>query len=120
MQATIDTTNKHREKQMAYNIKHHITPKTIKKNIITSTFAIEIDNKILNKEEKDITSKEKTQPEKPLHTLNAKELDNLISSKTKTLEQAVKDLDFINAASLRDELQLLKEQRKKLKNKLQD
>ncbi len=120
MQATIDTTNKHREKQMAYNIKHHITPKTIKKNIITSTFAIEIDNKILNKEEKDITSKGKTQPEKPLHTLNAKELDNLISSKTKTLEQAVKDLDFINAASLRDELQLLKEQRKKLKNKLQD
>lgn len=120
MQATIDTTNKHREKQMAYNIKHHITPKTIKKDITTSAFAIEMDNKILNIEEKDYTSKEKTQAEKPLHTLNAKELDNLISSKTKTLEQAVKDLDFLNAAALRDELQTLKEQRKKLKAKLQD
>ncbi|MBO4740002.1 MAG: excinuclease ABC subunit UvrB [Bacteroidales bacterium] len=120
MQATIDTTNKHREKQMAYNIKHHITPKTIKKDITTSAFAIEMDNKILNIEEKDYTSKGKAQAEKPLHTLNAKELDNLISSKTKTLEQAVKDLDFLNAAALRDEIQMLKEQRKKLKAKLQD
>ncbi len=122
MQATIDTTNKRREKQMAYNIKHHIIPKTIKKNITSSAFSVDLDNKILNSgtQHQNQPPKIKDSKEKPLHLLNAKELDNLILSKTKTLEQAVKELDFLRAAALRDELNLLKEQKKKTKTKLQD
>ena len=106
MQATIDTTNKRREKQMAYNQLHHIVPKTIKKDIAGSMFnnegkTHEMPKNIPSKTEKPV---QKTED----YLLSPKELDNLIASKKKAMESAVKELDFMLAAQLRDEIEHLK------------
>lgn len=106
MQATIDTTNKRREKQMAYNQLHHIIPKTIQKDIAGSMFnnegkTHEMPKNIPSKTEKPV---QKTED----YLLSPKELDNLIASKKKAMESAVKELDFMLAAQLRDEIEHLK------------
>ena len=106
MQATIDTTNKRREKQMAYNQLHHIVPKTIQKDIAGSMFnnegkTHEMPKNIPSKTEKPV---QKTED----YLLSPKELDNLIASKKKAMESAVKELDFMLAAQLRDEIEHLK------------
>ncbi|MBR4453225.1 MAG: excinuclease ABC subunit UvrB [Bacteroidales bacterium] len=106
MQATIDTTNKRREKQMAYNQLHHIVPKTIQKDIVGSMFnnegkTHEMPKNIPSKTEKPV---QKTED----YLLSPKELDNLIASKKKAMESAVKELDFMLAAQLRDEIEHLK------------
>jgi excinuclease ABC subunit B len=43
-----------------------------------------------------------------LHLLSEKEIDKLLISKKKALESAVKELDFVEAARLRDEMERLK------------
>ncbi|MCR5555476.1 MAG: excinuclease ABC subunit UvrB [Bacteroidales bacterium] len=106
MQSTIDTTNKRREKQMAYNQLHHIVPKTIQKDIAGSMFnnegkTHEMPKNIPSKTEKPV---QKTED----YLLSPKELDNLIASKKKAMESAVKELDFMLAAQLRDEIEHLK------------
>ena len=106
MQATIDTTNKRREKQMAYNQLHHIVPKTIQKDIAGSMFnnegkTHEMPKNVPSKTEKPV---QKTED----YLLSPKELDNLIASKKKAMESAVKELDFMLAAQLRDEIEHLK------------
>ncbi len=106
MQATIDTTNKRREKQMAYNQLHHIVPKTIQKDIAGSMFNNEGKTHEMPKNTPSKTEKPVQKTEDYL--LSPKELDNLIASKKKAMESAVKELDFMLAAQLRDEIEHLK------------
>lgn len=106
MQATIDTTNKRREKQMAYNQLHHIVPKTIQKDIAGSMFNNEGKTHEMPKNNPSKTEKPVQKTEDYL--LSPKELDNLIASKKKAMESAVKELDFMLAAQLRDEIEHLK------------
>jgi len=107
MQSTIDETNRRREKQIAYNIKHNITPTTIKKNRSASIIGkLEFENSLSNLGKPAPKSAEL--PKETLHLLSAKERDNLLASKKKALEAAVKELDFLEAARLRDEMEVLK------------
>ncbi len=109
MQRTIDETNRRRAKQLAYNEKNNITPKSISK----STQAILGQSSVL-----DITKKEKQYPESENQTLaaesafiyqSADEIRKNIKKTKKYMEDAVKELDFIAAARLRDELALLEQ-----------
>lgn len=91
MQVAIDETTRRREKQIAYNTLHAITPTTIKKQIHDSiqTLAIDRDGKKSKKLKKD-------------------ELSQQIARIEKEMKEAAKQLDFETAAELRDVLIELK------------
>ena len=103
MQRTIDETSYRREKQIAYNTENNITPKALNKNLDNalsknsiSTFHYE---------------KEALKAEEPeLAYMTKPELEKKIREKRKAMEKAAKELDFMQAAQLRDEIKTLKEQ----------
>lgn len=106
MQATIDETKYRREKQIRHNEIHGITPQALNKKV----------SEILVGRSKDFPDQKYTQKEilqkvaQEKSTLSNKDLENLIAEKQKAMETAAKNLDFITAAKLRDELEVLKSQ----------
>jgi excinuclease ABC subunit B len=101
MEKAINETTRRRDKQLAYNKKHNITPKTIQKEIkdITQQMesahekAIKLDLDTELATIKDLKGKKKETA-----------LKKLISKKEREMNGAVKILDFESAAILRDEL----------------
>ena len=105
MQKTINETNRRREKQIAYNTLHNIVPTTIERTRSSTIVGrSEQENTLQHRSEKQSNEIAK----ESLHLLSEKEIDKLIISKKKALEAAVKELDFLLAAKLRDEIELLK------------
>jgi excinuclease ABC subunit B len=109
MQRTIDETGRRREKQIAYNIQHNITPTTIKKSIQQ----IMQQTSVLDIKGFDPKNPYAIQPEQGLVTLAAEEqvayktipqLEKAVNQTKKQMEKAARDLDFIEAARLRDEM----------------
>lgn len=95
--AAVKETDRRRAIQVAYNVKHGITPTSIKKKI------------------HDITEQFQTIHEKTLHELYLidqkafiKDPAKLIKQKEKQMLAAVKELDFETAALVRDEIKMLK------------
>ncbi len=109
MQRTIDETDRRREKQIAYNIEHGITPRTVKKSkedVFRQTsvldikgfdekdkYAISFDQELVNVAAEDEVEY-KTIPK----------MEKAIAATKKKMEKAAKDLDFMEAARLRDEM----------------
>ncbi|KHE68653.1 excinuclease ABC subunit UvrB, partial [Halobacillus sp. BBL2006] len=97
MQFAIDETYRRREKQIAYNEEHGITPTTIKKevrDVIKATAVAEEEgNYEATKKPSEMTKKERQEM-----------IDNLETE----MKQAARDLDFERAAELRDVLLELK------------
>ncbi|WP_299822682.1 excinuclease ABC subunit UvrB [uncultured Pontibacter sp.] len=115
MQRAIDETNRRRATQMAYNIEHGITPRTVLKSkdeIMEQTSVA--DSK--KKEVKMYAGPEEVSlaAEPIIQTMKRDELEKLIKKTEKLMEGAAKDLDFLQAAKYRDELAEL---RKLLKTK---
>lgn len=111
MQRTIDETNRRREKQLKYNQEHHITPMTIKKSI----GEILDQGAVLEVRSYDSSNPKALPDEAPViaaevvdEHLNPKELEKEIAAVKKQMEKAAKDLDFIEAARLRDQMMALK------------
>ncbi len=107
MQATIDATNYRREKQIAYNTKHNITPTAIKKsleNVLTKAkeTAYEIDR---------LTH---LAAEAQESYLSKPELEKKIRTTRKEMEKAAKELDFMKAAQLRDTIKNYKQKLEEL------
>ncbi|MDR2084160.1 MAG: excinuclease ABC subunit UvrB [Bacteroidales bacterium] len=103
MQKTIDETNRKREKQTAYNIANNITPTQIQKskeNILSQTVIASAHTDEYHLDEK-ITN---IASDPVIKYMNKNEIEKLIKTTKKKMEAAVKELDFIKAASLRDEL----------------
>ncbi len=103
MQKTMQETNRRREKQIAYNIKNNISPTSIQRT-----------RKSLQTNEKSKYNTLSTTDISPIAAeeintkfLTVKEITNLIKSKHKAMESAVKALDFLEAARLRDEIKAL-------------
>ena len=96
MRNAIEETNRRRELQEAYNKEHGITPTTIKK-AVRDLIAV-------SKAVAETEVKLKKHPE----SMSKKELKNLISQLEKQMRQAAADLNFEQAAELRDKMIELK------------
>ena len=110
MRLTIEETNRRRSRQMEYNMKHGITPTPIIKStreILGQTSVVDVKkpqaNYYVEKEEIEVAAD-------PLVKYMTKEqIQKLIQQNRKNMEAAVKELDFINAARFRDEINQLKQ-----------
>jgi excinuclease ABC subunit B len=106
MQRTIDETSRRREKQVAYNIEHGITPKTVSKSkeqIMAQTSVLDIkgydpDSPYAVNE----TLSKAAEPDAEYATIP--QLEKAIAKTKKEMEKAARDMDFMEAARLRDEM----------------
>ncbi|MBR2166898.1 MAG: excinuclease ABC subunit UvrB [Paludibacteraceae bacterium] len=106
MQATIDETNRRREKQIAYNEAHHITPTAIKKEISTSALSALYKDPEAGKAKVEAAIREGWKNAE-WQRMSAKDLSKAIEKKRKNMLAAAKELDFTLAARLRDELLMM-------------
>lgn len=106
MQATIDETNRRREKQIAYNEAHHITPTAIKKQISTSALSALYKDPEAEKAKVEAAIREGWKNAE-WQRMSAKDLSKAIEKKRKNMLAAAKELDFTLAARLRDELLMM-------------
>lgn len=120
MQKTIDETNRRREKQIAFNIEHNIIPKTIKK----SKEQVFAQTSVLDVKGYDPKNSYAIGPTEELVTVAAEEqveyktipqMEKAIGKIKKQMEQAARDLDFMEAARLRDEMFLLQKKLEEMK-----
>lgn len=101
MQKTIDQTNYRRNKQKAYNKKNKITPTALNKSLDN---ALSKNSGVTYGQELSERKAEKTKN----FYLTKNQIDNKIRELRKEMEKAAKELDFIEAARLRDEINSLK------------
>ncbi|MBN1339256.1 MAG: excinuclease ABC subunit UvrB [Bacteroidales bacterium] len=116
MQKTIDETNRRRDKQLRYNIQHNITPA----QIIKSTEAIMGQTAVAGTRGKE-TSRAYVEKEginiaadPVVQYMSKEQLQKTIAKLEKQMQAVVKELDFIEAARLRDEIFALKAKMKGL------
>lgn len=107
MAKAIDETERRREKQIAYNLKHGTVPKALKKSkeeILNQTT-------VAGKKSTGTRNKKYYEPdeismaaEEKVNYKNKADVQKLIDRTRKQMETAARELDFIEAARLRDEL----------------
>jgi excinuclease ABC subunit B len=121
MQRTIEETNRRREKQVAYNIEHTITPRTViktKEQVFEQTSVLDIKGY-------DPRNPYAIAPDGDIVTVAAEEQDvyttipqieKAINKLKKEMEKAARDLDFMEAARLRDEMFTLQKKLEEMKH----
>ncbi len=102
MMEAISETNRRRTLQAAYNAEHHIVPKTIQKEIrtVADTFAQKKSKKAAD--EAALSFEEPKRRQKALKEMSPQERERLAKQVEKEMRQAAKELDFEEAARLRD------------------
>jgi excinuclease ABC subunit B len=119
MQRTIDECSRRRDRQIAYNIEHGITPRTVRKGIeqiMKQTSVLDI--KGYDAKGKYAVPDEAAigiAAEDEVEYKNIAQLDKLITSTKKAMEKAAKDLDFMEAARLRDKMLALQKEKEAMK-----
>jgi excinuclease ABC subunit B len=122
MQKTIDETNRRREKQIAWNMEYGITPKTIiktAKDVFAQTSVLDIKGY-------DVKRPYALGPDEDMVTIAAEDqeeyktiprVEKAIGKIKKQMEKAARDLDFMEAARLRDEMFLLQKKLEEMRKK---
>ncbi|HBB92076.1 MAG: excinuclease ABC subunit B [Bacteroidetes bacterium GWF2_49_14] len=109
MQRTIDETNRRREKQLKYNEENGITPQQIMKSrraVMGTTVGKKGQKAYYEKEKPDIAA------DPVIRYMDRPALEAMLAQTKALMKKAAADLDFIEAARLRDEMYVLE---KKLK-----
>jgi excinuclease ABC subunit B len=109
MKRTMEETERRRAKQIAYNLEHGITPKTLSKSreeILEKSSILDL----RGKGPKIYTGPEETAlaADPVVDYLSRPQIEKLIAEAENKMKAAAKDLDFISAARYRDEMILLK------------
>ncbi|RSK40716.1 excinuclease ABC subunit UvrB [Mangrovimonas spongiae] len=108
MQKTIDETNYRREKQIAYNTANNITPKALNKSLDSALAKNSVSTYHYEMEAAKAAEPESEYLSKP-------ELEKKIRDSRKHMENAAKNLDFMEAAKFRDQIKAYQEKLEKLK-----
>ncbi|HEY4148514.1 MAG TPA: helicase-related protein, partial [Chitinophagaceae bacterium] len=120
MQRTIDETDRRRQKQIEYNITNHITPTTVvksKEQVFAQTSVLDIKgydarNPYAVAEGEGLVS---VAAEDEAEYQTIPQLEKAIVKIKKEMERAAKDLDFMEAARLRDEMFLMQKKLTEMK-----
>jgi len=110
MQVAIDETNRRRSIQQAYNLEHGIVPKTILKSRerIMGQTKVADSKKNAKVYAENFDGENSVAADPVVQYLSKEKLEKLISQTQKRMEAAAKDLNFMEAARLRDEWQGMK------------
>lgn len=108
MQKTIDETNYRREKQINYNTANNIVPKALNKSLDNALTQNSVSSYYYEKEALKAAEPESEYLSKP-------ELEKKIRDTRKLMEAAAKELDFMKAAQLRDQIKSYQEKLETLK-----
>jgi excinuclease ABC subunit B len=103
MKKTIDETQYRREKQMAYNDRHNITPQALNKALEETFDRSTVADDYIKKEAAE-----------PIEYLTKEQLQARVRKNQKNMEKAALDMDFIQAAHFRDEIERIQNQLKTL------
>jgi excinuclease ABC subunit B len=105
MQRTMDETNRKREKQLRYNEENNITPEQIKKSVeaihgqtSVADTRTRASQAYIENEEVDIAA------DPVVQYMSKEQLQKAMNNTRRKMEKAAKELDFIEAARLRDEM----------------
>jgi excinuclease ABC subunit B len=115
MQRTIDETNRRREKQLKFNTDNNITPKQIEKALI-SIMGDKLSKPYKEKEKVNYYTGDdriNLAADPVVKYMTKEALEKSIDKTKKAMQNAAKELDFIEAARLRDEMYALQELWKK-------
>ena len=102
MQKTIDETNYRRQKQIDYNTKHGLAPKALNKSLGSA-----LGNNSVSTQYYENQALKAAEPESLY--LSKPEIEKKIRDMRKMMEKAAKELDFMQAAKLRDDIKVLQD-----------
>ena len=117
MQKTIDETERRREKQIAYNLEHNIVPSTVIKSIdqiMTQTSVADAKKTDEPKPYTEAGAELQEAADPVFEYMTAAELEKAIRETEKAMVRAAKDMEFMEAARYRDQIEVLKKKLKQI------